>query len=99
MDGDIIKSNAKSRQKVPFNRNASLNLVKPYQLKAKPKIKEIHYQFLASLGTTKEFLGVEMTLGDIKKLTVKDVLQEISSGFSPGTPVFLPLQIDFHAKI
>ena len=24
MDGDIIKSNAKSRQKVPFNRNASL---------------------------------------------------------------------------
>ena len=28
--------------------------------------------FLASLGTTKEFLGVEMSLGDIKKLSTKD---------------------------
>ena len=28
---------------------------------------------LASLGTTKEFLGVEMSLGDIKKLSIKDV--------------------------
>ena len=28
---------------------------------------------LASLGTTKEFLGVEMSLGDIKKLQNKDV--------------------------
>ena len=28
---------------------------------------------LASLGTTKEFLGVEMSLGDIKKLLTKDV--------------------------
>ena len=28
---------------------------------------------LASLGTTKEFLGVEMSLGDIKKLSAKDV--------------------------
>ena len=27
---------------------------------------------LASLGTTKEFLGVEMSLGDIKKLSTKD---------------------------
>ena len=25
--------------------------------------------------------------------------QSDSEGFSPGTPVFLPLQIDFHAKI
>ena len=28
---------------------------------------------LTSLGTTKEFLGVEMSLGDIKKLSTKDV--------------------------
>ena len=28
---------------------------------------------LASLGTTKEFLGVKMSLGDIKKLSTKDV--------------------------
>ena len=28
---------------------------------------------LASLGTTEEFLGVEMSLGDIKKLSTKDV--------------------------
>ena len=28
---------------------------------------------LASLGTTKEFLSVEMSLGDIKKLSTKDV--------------------------
>ena len=28
---------------------------------------------LASLGTTKEFLGVEMSLGDVKKLSTKDV--------------------------
>ena len=28
---------------------------------------------LASLGTTKEFLGVEMSLDDIKKLSTKDV--------------------------
>ena len=28
---------------------------------------------LASLGTMKEFLGVEMSLGDIKKLSTKDV--------------------------
>ena len=28
---------------------------------------------LASLDTTKEFLGVEMSLGDIKKLSIKDV--------------------------
>ena len=30
---------------------------------------------LASLGTTKEFLGVEMTLGDIAKLSPKDVMK------------------------
>ena len=30
---------------------------------------------LASLGTTKEFLGVEMTLGDVAKLSSKDVLK------------------------
>ena len=28
---------------------------------------------LASLGTTKKFLGAEMSLGDIKKLSAKDV--------------------------
>ena len=28
---------------------------------------------LASLGTTREFLGAEMSLGDIKKLSTKDV--------------------------
>ena len=28
---------------------------------------------LASLGTTKEFLGLEMSLGDVKKLSTKDV--------------------------
>ena len=28
---------------------------------------------LASLGTTKEYLGADMSLGDIKKLSVKDV--------------------------
>ena len=28
---------------------------------------------LATLGTTKEFLGVEISLGDIKKLSTKDV--------------------------
>ena len=28
---------------------------------------------LASLGTTKEFLGIEMSLGNIKKLSTKDV--------------------------
>ena len=33
-----------------------------------------HFLFcMASLGTTKEFLGVEMSLGDIKKLSTKDV--------------------------
>ena len=31
------------------------------------------FSILASLGTTKEFLGVEMSLGDIKKLSTKDV--------------------------
>ena len=30
---------------------------------------------LASLGTTKEFLGVEMTLGDVAKLSQKDVMK------------------------
>ena len=32
-----------------------------------------HFRFWPSLGTTKEFLGVEMSLGDIKKLSTKDV--------------------------
>ena len=30
---------------------------------------------LASLGTTKEFLGVELTLGDVAKLSQKDVMK------------------------
>ena len=30
---------------------------------------------LASLGTTKEFLGVEMTLGDVAKLSQKEVMK------------------------
>ena len=30
---------------------------------------------LASLGSTKEFLGVEMTLGDVAKLSSKDVMK------------------------
>ena len=36
-----------------------------------PKRKSL--SILASLGTTEEFLGVEMSLGDIKKLSTKDV--------------------------
>ena len=37
------------------------------------EIKRESLAILASLGTTKEYLGVEMSLGDIKKLTAKDV--------------------------
>ena len=35
---------------------------------------------IASLGTTKELLGVEMTLGDIKRLTDQDIEKNITSG-------------------
>ena len=34
---------------------------------------------LASLGTANEFLGVEMSLGDIKKLVTKDVEKILST--------------------
>jgi len=37
------------------------------------EVKRESLAILASLGTTKEFLGVEMSLGDIKKLSAKDV--------------------------
>ena len=37
------------------------------------EIKQESLSILASLGTTKEYLGVEMSLGDIKKLTAKEV--------------------------
>ena len=37
------------------------------------EIKQESLAILASLGTTKEYLGVDMSLGDIKKLTAKDV--------------------------
>ena len=37
------------------------------------EIKQESLAILASLETTKEYLGVEMSLGDIKKLTAKDV--------------------------
>ena len=37
------------------------------------EVKRESLAILASLGTTKEFLGVEMNLGDIKKLSTKDV--------------------------
>ncbi|EDO45808.1 predicted protein [Nematostella vectensis] len=37
------------------------------------EVKRESLAILASLGTTKEFLGVDMSLGDIKKLSAKDV--------------------------
>ena len=37
------------------------------------ELKRESLSILASLGTTKEFLGVEMSLGDIKKLSTKNV--------------------------
>ena len=37
------------------------------------EIKQESLAILASLGTTKEYLGVDMSLGDIKKLSVKDI--------------------------
>ena len=37
------------------------------------EIKQESIAILASLGTTKEYLGDEMSLGDIKKLTAKEV--------------------------
>ena len=37
------------------------------------EIKQESLAILAALGTTKEYLGVEMSLGDIKKLSVKDI--------------------------
>ena len=37
------------------------------------EIKQESLAILAALGTTKEYLGVEMSLGDIKKLSAKDV--------------------------
>ena len=37
------------------------------------EIKQESLAILASLGTTKEYLGVDMSLGDVKKLSVKDV--------------------------
>ena len=37
------------------------------------EIKQESLAILAALGTTKEYLGVDMSLGDIKKLSVKDV--------------------------
>ena len=37
------------------------------------EIKQESLAILAALGTTKEYLGVEMSLGDIKKLSEKDV--------------------------
>ena len=45
------------------------NVQAPDELESKRESLSI----LASLGTTKEFLGVEMSLGDIKKLSTKDV--------------------------
>ena len=40
---------------------------------AEVEIKQESLAILASLGTTKEYLGVDMSLGDIKKLSVKDI--------------------------
>ena len=37
------------------------------------EIKQESLAILAALGTTKEYLGVDMSLGDIKKLSVKDI--------------------------
>ena len=37
------------------------------------EIKQESLAILSALGTTKEYLGVDMSLGDIKKLSVKDV--------------------------
>ena len=37
------------------------------------EIKQESLAILAALGTTKEYLGVEMSLGDIKKLSERDV--------------------------
>ena len=37
------------------------------------EIKQESLAILAALGTTKEYLGVDMSLGDVKKLSVKDV--------------------------
>ena len=40
---------------------------------AEVEIKQESLAILASLGTTKEYLGVDMSLGDVKKLSVKDI--------------------------
>ena len=37
------------------------------------EIKQESLAILAALGTTKEYLGVDMSLGDIKKLSEKDI--------------------------
>ena len=37
------------------------------------EIKQESLAILAALGTTKEYLGIDMSLGDIKKLSAKDV--------------------------
>ena len=37
------------------------------------EIKQESLAILAALGTTKEYLGIEMSLGDVKKLSAKDV--------------------------
>ena len=37
------------------------------------EIKQESLAILAALGTTKEYLGVDMSLGDVKKLSVKDI--------------------------
>ena len=37
------------------------------------EIKQESLSILAALGTTKKYLGVDMSLGDIKKLSVKDI--------------------------
>ena len=42
-------------------------------MKEELEIKQESLAILASLGTTKEYLGVDMSLGDVKKLSVKDV--------------------------
>ena len=43
------------------------------EARAEDEAKRESLAILASLGTTKEFLGVEMTLGDVTKLSPKDV--------------------------
>ena len=37
------------------------------------EVKQESLAILATLGTTKEYLGVDMSLGDVKKLSVRDV--------------------------